>query len=530
MSDSELEYLSPSFDPNSLTVPRLRSILVTHNVSYPSSAKKAQLIEIFTEHVLPQSRKILNARNRARRTSKGIENAEGSQITLASEELAERAAMPPPPTPRRAVRRSTRSATEESAEDDEATPKIRRASARTPGRRATNKQARTTDTDTGTDTEVKRPAAVRKTRKSEAAPTPVVQQVKTESKDDGFEIGKHHGEDGAFSSDNPFQSGSSPLTAEGPRATSGEMRRKSTGSGVKDATKRKSSSTARQRTESPTTHTQADDNIYPPSSKTLEIPISRLKNLPPAKVADGVNGVEPGEEFTPEEQVELAREREKDGTTDTELVPPRRPKRAGPSHFWRNVAVGMLAISGGFFYWWRKEKIDIGYCGVGRANTNTQKVVLPDWITIPDWATIPDWPSFLEPKCEACPQHGYCYPSMVVHCEPDFILMPHPLELWGLLPLVPTCEPDGTKAMKVQAVADKAVEELRERRAKFECGDLKDEQGESLPTPEIEEDVLKQEVSKLKGKKMSEDEFEELWKSAIGEIMARDEVESGIDG
>src|SRR2546429_8827053 len=83
MSDSELEYLSPSFDPNTLTVPRLRSILVRHNVTYPSSAKKAQLVEIFTEYVLPQSRKILNAQNRARRTSKGIENAEGSQITVA---------------------------------------------------------------------------------------------------------------------------------------------------------------------------------------------------------------------------------------------------------------------------------------------------------------------------------------------------------------------------------------------------------------------------------------------------------------
>src|SRR5204862_3193614 len=102
MSDSELEYLSPSFDPNTLTVPRLRSILVAHNVPYPSSAKKAQLIEIFAENVLPKSRKILNARNRARRTSKGIENAEGSQITM--EGGGERSAMPPPPTPRRAIR------------------------------------------------------------------------------------------------------------------------------------------------------------------------------------------------------------------------------------------------------------------------------------------------------------------------------------------------------------------------------------------------------------------------------------------
>ena len=42
-------YLEPDFDPSSLTIPRLRSILVAHGVDYPASSKKAQLIDIFNE-------------------------------------------------------------------------------------------------------------------------------------------------------------------------------------------------------------------------------------------------------------------------------------------------------------------------------------------------------------------------------------------------------------------------------------------------------------------------------------------------
>ena len=45
MADME-DYLEEGFDPRSVTVPRLRSILVTHNVEYPATAKKAQLVEL----------------------------------------------------------------------------------------------------------------------------------------------------------------------------------------------------------------------------------------------------------------------------------------------------------------------------------------------------------------------------------------------------------------------------------------------------------------------------------------------------
>ncbi|KAG9974162.1 hypothetical protein KCU78_g22991, partial [Aureobasidium melanogenum] len=72
MADDEYAYLQPDFDPSSLTVPRLRSILVAHNVAYPSSAKKSDLIAIFNSNVAPQARKLLNVQSRTVRSARGI--------------------------------------------------------------------------------------------------------------------------------------------------------------------------------------------------------------------------------------------------------------------------------------------------------------------------------------------------------------------------------------------------------------------------------------------------------------------------
>ena len=47
---------------------------------------------------------------------------------------------------------------------------------------------------------------------------------------------------------------------------------------------------------------------------------------------------------------------------------------------------------------------------------------------------------------------------------------------------------------------------------------------------EIPEEELKAEVSKMRRKGMSADEFDDLWRSALGEIIDRDEVEVVRDG
>lgn len=172
----------------------------------------------------------------------------------------------------------------------------------------------------------------------------------------------------------------------------------------------------------------------------------------------------------------------------------------------------ILSVLGSFGAWWRKEKIEIGYCGLGK----------PTWSLAE--TNVPEWANVLEPRCEPCPPHAFCYPDFEARCEHDFILKPHPLSLGGLVPLPPTCEPDSEKARRVKAVADKAVEELRERRAKYECGEL-NEDGKPA-SPEIREPKLKEEVAKKRRKGLTESEFDDLWQGALGEIIEKDEVVS----
>lgn len=496
------DYLQPGFDPSTLTVPRIRSILVSLNIQYPSAAKKPQLLEIFRDEVVPQARKLLAVRDRARRTSKGITDAESSQESSTQESVEldeEEEVMPPPPTPRaRSTRKTLSRVRSEESESDVSS------SRRSPVKRLTrtSRIPQASDTETGTDLEA--PRTVRKSRKSEATPKPVVASkpillptIKSEEVEDSAGLGPSRRQSN-FSYDNPFQSGSSPPTDH----SGGERSRKSLG-GTKDP-KRKSTST-RRRTDGP--------EIV--AAERYEMPLSELQ-FPKSK--EPIQSIEPTEEFTPEEQLELVRERSLNGL---DPLPPRRTPRTS-----RGIGKGPLwtvlfTIFTGYAMWYRQEKIAVGYCGVGREATQ----VVPANIDVPDWLRI-----LAEPQCEPCPQHAYCSEGLETHCEADFLLKPHPLSIGGLIPLVPTCEPDGDKARKIKAVADRAVEELRQRRAKWECGDLTDETGTPELMVEIDAEILKQEVSKKRRKGMTEAEFEDLWGGAIGEIEGRDEVESRADG
>ena len=496
-SDDELDYLAPSFDPSSLTVPRLRSILVSHDIQYPASAKKAQLVTIFTAELVPRSRRILAARSRTRRTSKGITDMPSSQEGTVDGDDQDTGLMPPPSLPdsRRKSRRSPRTQAAGSSEDALKPKSTSR------GRNSSSKHPRASDSDVTPEIDSKRPL-VRKTRKSDVTPTTQVEEPVRPAL-------RPRSTESTFSNENPFQSGSSPLDPI-------ENRRKS--AGVKSE-KRKSSS-RRRITEGVTTNkpvqVKQEDDIVVPSSKTFDIPLTRFRG--PTVEEDSKTQLEAGEEFTPEAQLELVRERAANGEVD--ILPPRKIKRAkSVTRVSRSAPwVIIMTLFTGYAAWWRREKIEVGYCGIGKASRSLANL------------HVPEWTSILEPECEPCPQHAICFADMQAQCEQDFILRPHPLTIGGLIPLPPTCEPDGEKARKVKAVTDRAVEELRERRAKWECGTLVDEDGKQAAAVEIDEVDLKREVSQKRRKGMSSMEFEDLWKGALGEIMGRDEVISDVDG
>lgn len=508
MSDDSLDYLQQGFDPATLTVPRLRSILITYNISYPANAKKPQLIQIFTDRVVPQARKILATKARAKRTSEGIVDAD-SQDSITTSQAEEELEPSPPPT-RRATRSSsprktsTRMASEELQHEEFLGRTPRRVPARTG-----NKHTRTSDTDEAEEQIQRSMRRATATPRRGASPRKVSRaepEVKEEESDDGAPRMR----DSVFSHDNPFQSGSSPPS--GKQSVSGS-RRKTVGiSDVRDTIRKKASDPSRRRTDVP--QSAADRGIHPPSAATFQIPASQMDRL--RDVDD--NGVEASEEFTPEAQEELIEERAQKGRRA--LGPLRRKKKSTGFSLTGPIWVILLTILSGYAAWYRKEKFAVGYCGVGRpANP-----IISSKFSSPEWLAI-----LAEPKCEPCPQHAYCYSDLETKCDPDFVLKMHPLSLGGLVPLPPTCEPDGEKVKRVQTVANRAIEELRDRRAKYECGELASEAGGPEPTADVEIEQLKQEVSKRRRKAMSDAEFEELWNGAIGEIKARDEVETKVD-
>ncbi|KAL8954017.1 MAG: hypothetical protein Q9222_000139 [Ikaeria aurantiellina] len=498
LSDDEMEYLSPSFDPATLTVPRLRSILLSHDVVYPASAKKPQLIELFNKQLVPRSRKILAARSRIRRTSRGITDMPSSQDgTVNGDDASRASSMLPPPVPDTPRRKSSKRSSRQPPEDATAEQSVSRTA-----RKSATKHPRPSDTETS-DADSKRPSA-RRTRKSEIQPI-----VKVEASDE--QPVRPTLEKSPFSDENPFQSGSSPL---GPN----DGRRRSAGTSVdrrKSASRKRKSEGAGALSRD---HPPQRDGVIVSSSKTFEMSVAQLKKT---RDQDEPNTeVEAGEDFTPEEQLELTNDRAANGNLEISRArKPRKSLKSGGNTLPKSAPwMIMIALLSGYGMWLRREKIEIGYCGVGRVSDSIAGV------------QIPEWASVLQPECEPCPQHAYCYENMDTRCEQDFVLKAHPLSLGGIVPLPPTCEPDGEKARRVKAVADKAIEQLRERRAHSECGTLTDEQGKSVQTPEIDEQDLKKHIATKRRKDMTDREFEDLWKGALGEIVGREEVVQSSDG
>lgn len=55
-------YLLPDFDPRLLRAADLRNILIFHDVDFPSSAKKATLVDLFLSNITPNAETILQGK------------------------------------------------------------------------------------------------------------------------------------------------------------------------------------------------------------------------------------------------------------------------------------------------------------------------------------------------------------------------------------------------------------------------------------------------------------------------------------
>lgn len=481
-------YLEQGFDPNTLTVPRLRSILVAHNVNYPSSAKKGQLIELFTEHVVPHARKIKTANARVKRTSRGIEDiTTGRRGTGAGDEDDDDDdEIPPTPATTRSSRRSTRARTEE-AQDVDPTPRSSRYSTAPPEntpRAVPGKHSRTVEA--AREEPAPKRTSTSRTRSRLSSVTPVA--ARTELAED----------ESPFSNQNVFQSGGSPPLSRAPdtdrrRTTLGPARSTST---ARDLERR--ARELRRRTEEVKPLIQQTDGAVVPARRIFEVPVPKQQEV----------DVDTTEEFTPEEQQELVQ-----AQVSGEMVPARQQTKtssgaakAAKTGVGSVLTVILAAVAG----LWGQEKFNVGFCGVGQPSADLGGYEIPPSM------------DFARPQCEPCPPHAICLEKLEMECEKGFVLTHHPFSLNGVLPLPPTCEPDSANARRVNAVKERAIEALRNQNAKYECGEAS--------SAELKEPELKSTIAKKRNNRMSNEEFEDLWASAMGEIREADEVVSGSDG
>jgi hypothetical protein len=61
--DDDMEYLQPNFDPTTLRVADLRRILLFHDVDFPSSTKKSQLVNLFLDHITPKAKSVVQKKS-----------------------------------------------------------------------------------------------------------------------------------------------------------------------------------------------------------------------------------------------------------------------------------------------------------------------------------------------------------------------------------------------------------------------------------------------------------------------------------
>ena len=262
---------------------------------------------------------------------------------------------------------------------------------------------------------------------------------------------------------------------------------------------------------------QYDQGIVVPTRKTFDMPPRRSKREA-TEDAEIPEDAETGEEFAPEEHRDLVRARAKNG--DVDVLPPRQRRKssdaAGTAKAFSLTLLSLIfAVFGGL---WRQEKFSVGFCGVG-----------PDSATTLGGVEVPEFAMGLLPQCEPCPPHAFCYKDLAVECEKDFVKREHPLSLNGLIPLPPKCEPDNEKTRRITVVADRAVQELRKRRAQFECKEP-DADGKIPESPEISVQELKKSLSSLKRKSWTDQAFDDLFVDAIGEAARREEVVDSGEG
>ena len=127
---------------------------------------------------------------------------------------------------------------------------------------------------------------------------------------------------------------------------------------------------------------------------------------------------------------------------------------------------------------WREGKIMGGYCDAG-SKTNSvlsaqdQQLQNLTWTSSPPLLVLSALETIhLRPTCTPCPAHARCSDGVLIGCEREYVVSPHPLGFSGVLPFAASCRPDTARLMAVAMQASKAAKLMRIRRGEVVCGGL----------------------------------------------------------
>ncbi len=269
------------FDPNSLTMPQLRGILVEHQVSFSSAARKADLVDLFNSSVLPKTASLRKKNASIVASSSGIIDMRGDDTVVTPEQTPAKrkpgrprkseVATPsktPAKTPAKVTGRTPgrpkksslanqlATATESEAEPEEKpAPKVEEEEVEVPKKRGPGRPRKSAPAKVAAPVEVSDPepeAEEEKTSPRRVSFDPKASPPASSARKAGrlsyggsTSAGRKSDDDGTFSDSNPFQSGSEASPAAGiaaKAAASARKARRKTTDGTSTLRKKTSSS------------------------------------------------------------------------------------------------------------------------------------------------------------------------------------------------------------------------------------------------------------------------------------------------
>ncbi|EST09833.1 HeH/LEM domain protein [Kalmanozyma brasiliensis GHG001] len=477
------EYMQKGFDPNSLTMPQLRNILVEHEVPFSSAARKADLVEHFNTDVLPKTASLRKKNASIVASSSGI-------IDMRDDAVPEQTpAKRKPGRPRKSEAPTPSAATSKTpAKASAATD----AKTRTPARKKSslaNQVATSGESEPETDLKVVKtevevvetPVKRKPGRPRKTAPAVVMTPAKdSEPEDDtsprrvsfdpntsppapasssrkvgrlSYGAGARSDDDGTFSDSNPFQSGTEASPAQGvaaKAAASARKARRKTTDGTSSLRKKTSASSLKEN--SPPKKSQ---KASPAASSTLRNYMDKAvaSTTPPRIIgratgttsAHSTGGHAADDEATGRNAAHGADAEPEDDEFDLETFTSpsalakmrtirrqkdkqrRREQRSGKSlsdyllhSIYTIVAVSVLAWA----VWYARESRALGFCDPG---SDTNSIVEDRRLTALAVAqanneTVEDMtllPARLQPTCTPCPAHADCAYGKVLGCSSD---------------------------------------------------------------------------------------------------------------